>query len=69
MVVGIGLTVGFEYYYTNVSLRWTYSELMPLVPPFDTGLSPLLQWAVIPSAVIWLARRHLAGTRVLRVKR
>ncbi len=68
LAVGIALTVGFEYYYTNVSLRWTYSVLMPLIPPFGTGLSPLLQWTVIPLAVISLARRHLAGARILRVK-
>ena len=56
VAIGILLTVGFEYYYTQVSLRWTYSELMPLVPPFGTGLSPLLQWLVIPSLVIWYCR-------------
>ena len=55
--VGLALTIGFEYYYTNISLRWTYSELMPLVPPFGTGLSPLLQWIVVPSLVIWFGRR------------
>jgi len=66
VAVGILLTIGFEYYYTNISLRWTYSELMPLVPPFGTGLSPLLQWLVIPPLVVWFARRHLAGTRALR---
>lgn len=59
LAVGIGLTIGFEYYYTNISLRWTYSELMPLVPPFGTGLSPLLQWAIIPPLVLWLTRRQL----------
>lgn len=59
LAVGLGLTVGFEYYYTNISLRWTYSELMPLVPPFGTGLSPLLQWAIIPTLVLWLSRRQL----------
>lgn len=57
--VGIMLTVGFEYYYTNVSLRWTYSDLMPLVPPFGTGLSPLLQWLFIPPLVVWFVRRQL----------
>lgn len=61
MSVGILLTIGFEYYYTNISLRWTYSDLMPLVPPFGTGLSPLLQWIVIPPLVVWLSRRHLLG--------
>lgn len=64
--VGIALTVGFEYYYTNVSLRWTYSDAMPLVPPFGTGLSPLMQWLVIPPLVIWLTRRHLLGARAIR---
>jgi hypothetical protein len=66
VAVGILLTVGFEYYYTNISLRWTYSELMPLVPPFGTGLSPLLQWLVIPPLVVWLTRRHLLGARAIR---
>lgn len=63
--VGILLTVGFEYYYTSISLRWTYSDLMPLVPPLGTGLSPLLQWLVIPILVIWLTRRHLLGVNVI----
>lgn len=66
VTVGIILTLGFEYYYTTISLRWTYSELMPLVPPFGTGLSPLLQWLVIPPLVIWLTRRHLLGTMAIR---
>lgn len=63
---GIVLTVGFEYYYTHISLRWTYSDLMPLVPPLGTGLSPLLQWIVIPPIVIWLTRRHLLGAQAIR---
>lgn len=66
LAVGILLTIGFEYYYTNVSLRWSYSELMPLVPPFGTGLTPILQWLVIPPLVIWLARRHLLGVGAIR---
>lgn len=66
MGVGIALTVGFEYYYTNVSLRWTYSDAMSLVPPFGTGLSPLMQWLIIPPLVIWLTRRHLLGARAIR---
>jgi hypothetical protein len=66
LIVGIVLTIGFEYHYTSVSLRWTYSDAMPLVPPFGTGLSPLLQWLVIPPLVVWLTRRHLLGARVIR---
>jgi hypothetical protein len=59
---GIALTVGFEFYYTQVTQRWTYSDLMPLVPPFGTGLSPLLQWIVIPPLVLWLSRRYRASS-------
>jgi hypothetical protein len=66
VAVGVVLTVGFEYYYTQISLRWSYSAAMPLVPPFGTGLSPLLQWLIIPPLVIWLARRHLLGARAIR---
>lgn len=57
LAIGLGLTVGFEYYYTQITLRWTYSDLMPLVPPFGTGLSPLLQWIIVPLLVIWFTRR------------
>lgn len=59
LAVGVALTIGFEYYYTQISMRWTYSELMPLVPPFGTGLSPLLQWLVIPPLVLWFTARQL----------
>ena len=58
---GIALTVGFEFYYTQITHRWNYSDLMPLVPPFGTGLSPLLQWIVVPTVVLWLSQRYLEG--------
>lgn len=57
--VGVALTIGFEYYYTQITHRWAYSDLMPLVPPFGTGMSPLLQWLVVPPIVLWLSRRHI----------
>ena len=66
IAVGIALTIAFEYYNTEVSHRWSYSELMPVVPPLGTGLGPLVQWMVIPSFVLWLTRRHLQGTRFPR---
>jgi hypothetical protein len=61
ILAGLIATVALEYYHTNISLRWSYSELMPLVPPLGTGLSPLLQWIVVPTLVVWLAFRHLRG--------
>ena len=68
VAVGAALTVGFEYYYTEIALRWTYSELMPLVPLLGTRISPLVQWIVIPPVVVWLWRRHLSGASASRSK-
>ena len=42
----------------NVVVRqtWAYTEMMPQVPVLGTGLSPLLQWLLLPSLALWLAR-------------
>ena len=37
--------------------RWTYNELMPVVPVLDVGLWPVLQMTVLPALVLWAARR------------
>ena len=63
--VGIALTIGFEWYYIEISGRWVYSDLMPLVPPFGTGLSPLGQWVVVPLVVLFVLRRQTAGADAL----
>jgi hypothetical protein len=55
IALGIAYTIYSEWYNTKVTHSWIYSPLMPLLPPFDTGLSPLLQWAVVPTvAFYWL---------------
>jgi len=67
----VALTVGFGLAYTtfsewlNVVVRksWAYSELMPIVPGINVGLSPLLQWVVLPVAAFWVARRRLCVDR------
>jgi hypothetical protein len=32
---------------------------MPLLPGLRIGLVPLLQWLLLPTAVLWLLRDHL----------
>jgi hypothetical protein len=46
----------------NVDVRqtWAYTDLMPKVPPLGTGLAPLLQWLLLPSVALHLARRGTA---------
>ena len=46
-----------EWLNTEIRGSWAYSELMPVVPVLDAGLSPLAQWIVIPIAAFWWARR------------
>jgi hypothetical protein len=41
--------------------HWSYSALMPVVPGLGVGLSPLMQWLVLPPLVLWLVRRQLAS--------
>ena len=56
-----GYTIFSEWLNTTVRRSWAYSELMPTLPPLETGLSPLLQWIVVPVFAFWWARRARAG--------
>jgi hypothetical protein len=57
IMLGVSYTVFSEWLNLIVRKSWAYSELMPLLPPFGTGLSPLMQWIVIPLAGLYAARR------------
>ncbi len=67
------LTVAFGFAYTvfsewqNVVVRaaWTYSDLMPVVSVAGSkiGLSPLLQWIVVPGAAFAVMRRVTSQTK------
>ena len=59
------LTIAFGLAYTtfsewlNITVRqsWAYSDLMPVIPGLGLGLSPAMQWVLIPIASLWFARR------------
>lgn len=40
---------------------WEYSTQMPIVPVVEVGLTPVLQWIVLPLLVAGLVRRQLAS--------
>lgn len=42
---------------------WAYSPQMPVVPGLGVGLSPLLQWIVLPPLVVWFVQRQLSPLR------
>lgn len=59
---GLAYTVFSEWLNVEVRLSWAYSPYMPVLP-FGTGLSPVLQWLVVPALALWAARRGGAGRR------
>ena len=57
LVLGVGYTLFSEWLNIVVREAWAYSDLMPIVPVLNAGLSPLLQWIVIPAAAFAWALR------------
>lgn len=74
---GISYTVFSEWLNAGVRASWTYSDWMPTLPWIGTGLSPLLQWIVIPTLALLALRygpgasghlsrsHHSAGSRLI----
>ena len=48
---GLFLTVTIEFLSTGVLDRWKYAAAMPRLPLLGTGLTPLVQWIVVPMIV------------------
>lgn len=52
-------------------MSWAYTESMLQVPPLGTGITPLLQWIIVPPLAYVLAqalgRRHGTGVERMRV--
>ncbi len=51
LIIGVGYTLYSEWLNVSVRLSWAYAPLMPTLPFLGTGLSPLLQWLVVPTCV------------------
>ena len=49
VVLGLAYTIFSEWMNTTIRRTWAYSELMPMVPWTAIGLSPMLQWLVLPA--------------------
>jgi hypothetical protein len=58
------ITIVMERLSTGPLGRRAYAERMPIVPLVDVGLSPLLQWIVLPPLIVWFVRRQLTCARV-----
>lgn len=57
VALGLILTIVVETLNVYVLHRWVYAPGSPTI--LGIGITPLLQWAVLPPLTLWLARRHL----------
>lgn len=62
-VFGVGYTVFSEWLNLVVRASWQYAPEMPVVPLVEIGLTPLMQWLILPPMGLWFAsRRELRKT-------
>lgn len=60
---GVAATLVLEWLNVEVWRNWAYAEAMPRLPPFGTGLSPVLQWLLLPPLCFLAARRQAGAAR------
>ena len=53
IALGLGYTVFSEWLNVEVRQSWAYADLMPTLPWLGTGLSPVMQWLVVPAIAFW----------------
>jgi hypothetical protein len=48
IILAVGYTIFSEWLNTEVRESWAYRDAMPRLPVLGTGLTPVLQWIVVP---------------------
>jgi hypothetical protein len=66
IVLGAAYTVFSERLNVEIWRSWSYTAAMPVLPLLGTGLTPLLQWLVVPGLAFAVsARQGRAARRLL----
>ena len=67
IAAGVMITVAIEHLATqsvDPAWGWRYADPMPTLPVIGVGLTPLLQWLLLPPLAIWFVRRQLKAVHV-----
>ena len=64
IVLGASYTIFSEWLNVQIRRTWSYTAAMPVVPFLGTGLTPLLQWLIVPSMAL-----AVTGYRYRRARR
>lgn len=59
IMIGMIATVISERVSVHIYRSWSYNKLMPIIPWLKIGLTPFLQWMIIPPVVLLLLRHYL----------
>ena len=62
LMLGGGYTLYSKWINTVVRKSWGYYDIMPTLPWLGTGVTPLLQWLIVPSIAFILADRARLGS-------
>lgn len=62
--MGLAITLVLERLATGPLERWQYASAMPIVPFVDVGLTPILQWLLLPLLCLWFVRRQIGRAGV-----
>jgi hypothetical protein len=58
VLLSLGYTVFSEWLNVRIRHSWSYTEAMPVLPPLGTGLTPFLQWLIVPGiALLYIGRK------------
>src|SRR6516164_8234308 len=52
IVLGTAYTIFSEWLNVEIRRSWSYTTTMPVVPFLGTGLTPLLQWLIVPGLAL-----------------
>jgi len=66
ILLGLGYTVLSEWLNTQFRQSWSYTEAMPVLPPFGTGLTPFLQWLIVPGIAFGYVGRNVTLSGIAR---
>ncbi len=62
VAVGVFITIAIEYFAKHSDhpfWGWRYAPSMPVMPLVGTGVSPLMQWLILPPLALWFIARQL----------
>lgn len=57
-LAGVAYTIFSEWLNIVVKANWQYAPDMPIVPGLGVGLSPLLEWIIVPLMAHWFVQRR-----------